>query len=137
MDDHERVEALEQLRGFREERYLHQTVAKMGTGHFYDDLPQAIDEFTSKPPPTVEWRTHFHVPLFLEKFGLLESTQDEVIQCLTLARELTTCKHYEVETYAWSVLPEELKLVDLVDGIAQEMKWVKRHGPGRQPENEQ
>ena len=126
LDDRDRIDALAQLSEFREERYLHQTVAKISGGHFYDDLPLALAEFDKTPPPTVEWRTHFHVPLFLQKFGLLESTQDEVIQCLKLVGELTNCKHFEVETYTWSVLPSELKCVDLVDGIAQEMKWVKQ-----------
>lgn len=131
LDDHERIEALEQLGEFREERYLHQTVAKISGGHFYEDLPQAIAQFHGTPPPTVEWRTHFHVPLFLEKFGLLESTQDDVLRCLAMIGELSDCKHFEVETYAWSVLPAELKLVDLVEGIAQEMKWVRQHASVR------
>lgn len=127
MDDRDRIDALAQLGEFREERYLHQTVAKITGGHFFDDLPLAIAQFDHTPPPTVEWRTHFHVPLFLQKFGLLESTQDEVIKCLSLIGELSDCKHFEVETYAWGVLPAELKLVDLVDGIAQELKWVRQH----------
>ena len=34
-------------------------------------------------------------------------------------------KHFEVETYAWNVLPEEHQVSNLADGIAKEMTWVK------------
>ncbi|HAC92992.1 MAG TPA: hypothetical protein DCF63_20535, partial [Planctomycetaceae bacterium] len=30
--------------------------------------------------------------------------------------------HYEVETYAWTVLPPSLAATDLADGIANELK---------------
>ena len=29
-----------------------------------------------------EWRAHFHVPIFVEKFGLLASTRDEIVDVL-------------------------------------------------------
>ena len=32
---------------------------------------------------------------------------------------------YEVETYAWGVLPAELKTSTLDEGIAQEIAWLK------------
>ena len=31
--------------------------------------------------------------------------------------------HFEVETYAWGVLPESLQVDQLSEGIAREMKW--------------
>ena len=31
--------------------------------------------------------------------------------------------HFEVETYAWSVLPDSLQVGQLSDGIANEMRW--------------
>jgi hypothetical protein len=34
-------------------------------------------------------------------------------------------KHWEVETYAWNVLPKELQVPDLAEGIAKELLWVK------------
>ncbi|MEX2215759.1 MAG: metabolite traffic protein EboE [Phycisphaeraceae bacterium] len=129
MDDRTRVDALNQLREFGEDRYLHQTTAHVAGAHMWEDLPLAIAEFDNAPPPAAEWRTHFHVPIFLEKFGLLESTQDEVLRCLTLIGQYSACKHFEVETYAWGVLPAEMRCVDLVEGIAQELKWLKAHAP--------
>ncbi len=126
LDIHERMEALEQLRAFGEDRYLHQTVSKIAGGHLWEDLPVALAEFDGTPPPEVEWRTHFHVPLFLREFGLLQSTQAETIECLKLIGKHSECKHFEVETYAWSVLPPELKTADLTEGIAREMQWVRQ-----------
>ena len=34
-------------------------------------------------------------------------------------------EHFEVETYAWNVLPEEHRSIagDLASGIAEEMRW--------------
>lgn len=125
LDDYERIDALKQLRSFAEDRYLHQTVANVSGSTFYSDLPKAIAEFAETPPPQVEWRTHFHVPLYLERFGLLETTQADVIECLTHVRELTDCKHFEAETYAWSVLPKELQEESLAHGIAKELQWLK------------
>jgi len=125
LDDYERIDALKQLKGFSEDRYLHQTVAQVSGSKFYGDLPDALAEYDDAPPPKVQWRTHFHVPLYLEKFGLLETTQSDVIDCLQNIRALTDCKHFEAETYAWSVLPKELQEDTLADGIAKELNWLK------------
>jgi hypothetical protein len=32
---------------------------------------------------------------------------------------------YEVETYAWGVLPKELRTNTLDEGIAQEISWLE------------
>ncbi len=125
LDDYERIDALQQLKAFAEDRYLHQTVANVSGSKFYSDLPDAVAEYDEKPPPQVEWRTHFHVPLYLERFGLLETTQSEVLECLARVRELTDCNHFEAETYAWDVLPTELQEDTLAHGIARELNWLK------------
>ena len=36
-----------------------------------------------------------------------------------------TTDHFEVETYAWGVLPPELQQPDLAAGIADEMAWFR------------
>ena len=45
---------------------------------------------------------------------------------LKAAKKHTNCQHFEVETYAWGVLPPELKQPDLAVGIAEELKWFER-----------
>ena len=69
------------------------------------------------------------MPLFLNKFGFLHATQQDVIECLELIDAHSDCKHFEVETYAWNVLPENLQAPNLADGIAQEMQWVLEQCP--------
>jgi hypothetical protein len=119
----ERSLAIEQLETFREERYLHQTMVRRGEEtKFYEDLPAALA--AERDLPFGEWRVHFHVPIFLSRFGRLQGTQDEIVRCLAAAKETTSCQHFEVETYAWGVLPEEMRRGELADGIAQEMQWL-------------
>ena len=38
---------------------------------------------------------------------------------------MTDCRQFEVETYAWTVLPDELKADDLARGIAGELLWMQ------------
>ena len=122
LDAAERRSALDQLSRFAEDRYLHQTVIR--DNRFYDDLPLALGE-----PDAVElrseWRVHFHVPLYLERCGLLETTQRQVDDCLCALKGRGLVRHYEAETYAWSVLPSELRVADLAAGIATELRWLR------------
>ncbi|MFG0288300.1 MAG: metabolite traffic protein EboE [Rhodopirellula sp. JB044] len=114
--DHAAV--LEQLRSFAEDRYLHQTGRRTADGQFVlsDDLPELLDQ-TTAPVSDQRWVIHFHVPVFLESFGLLKTTRDDIANALDAVKELSSTEggvqppleftgHLEVETYAWSVLPD-------------------------------
>lgn len=130
----ERNEAYEQLKGFAEDRYLHQTNSKNGTNsksELVEDLPIALSSVSSPSELLGQWRIHFHVPIFLQQFGSLRSTQNEITNLLDVllgARsqlpEFTG--HFEVETYAWGVLPETMRLGSLNEGIAKEILWFKK-----------
>jgi hypothetical protein len=116
----DRAAALEQLAGFAEDRYLHQTVVRSEEGEvFYDDLAKAL----SDQPLHGELRVHFHVPIYLEGFGMLRTSRREIEQCLAALAEHSDVRHFEVETYAWGVLPAELRQPDLAAGIADELRW--------------
>ena len=123
----EAVTALEQLKGFQEDRYLHQTVIRNpdGTRVFYEDLPEAVSDRSEEPVPNGEWRVHFHVPIYVERSGRLGTTQARISESLQLSRKREAVKHYEVETYAWNVLPTRLRKGDLSEGIAKEMLWLR------------
>jgi hypothetical protein len=124
LDAEQRREALGQLSRFAEDRYLHQTVVRRnGADLFYEDLPAALAAHSDPAAAADPWRIHFHVPIYLDRFGALETTQDEILRCVTAARDLSHVSHFEVETYAWSVLPDELKQRRLADGIAEEIRW--------------
>jgi hypothetical protein len=120
----ERKAAVDQLASFRETRYLHQTCVRESPGappRFFQDLPEAIA--AQGADPRGQWRTHFHVPVFLKRFGHLEASQEAILDCLRAAPRFFPEAHYEVETYAWNVLPAELQEPDLAAGIAKELQW--------------
>ncbi len=122
-------EALAVLSSFAEQRYLHQTCVRQaadgspvvqrggatdqlrdaaadaarGVVHFYEDLPLALAAM-----PAGEWRTHFHVPVFARRLGALGTTQGAIDDCLAEIATWPAAERpcFEVETYAWDVLPE-------------------------------
>jgi len=110
---------------FNEPTYLHQVVAKMNDGKLlrYPDLPEAIND--NQDDEVREWRAHFHVPVFAKDFGLLASTQDEIVEVLTIQKNNLFTQHLEVETYTWEVLPQHLKL-PIGESICRELKWVQQ-----------
>lgn len=110
---------------FNEPTYLHQVVARMKNGELlrYPDLPEALSD--AENLQVIEWRAHFHVPIFMEDFGLVRSTQSDIIQVLKIQNEMGFTNHLEVETYTWEVLPETLKL-PLNQSIIRELEWVKQ-----------
>ena len=121
--------ALEQLAGFAEDRYLHQTVVQSSDGNstrFYEDLRIALDEVDLAQAVGTEWRVHFHVPIYLETFAHLHTSRADVEACLATCRQLGLDTSFEVETYAWGVLPSELQVPELATGIAREIEWFKQ-----------
>jgi len=113
------VDAFEQ---FNEPTYLHQVIALQKNGDLkkYRDLPDAL--LQANDPSTIEWRSHFHVPLFVESYGVLQSTQQDIITLLRLHQKQSLTQHLEIETYTWDVLPDALKL-PMTDSIVREMEW--------------
>ncbi len=116
-------EIRKQLEAFDEQVYLHQAVARDGHGNLkrYRDLRPALDEFEITQPR--ELRTHFHVPIFLENYGKLVSTQSAIKETLKAWKQSNFTNHLEVETYTWDVLPEDLR-TDIVNSVARELNWV-------------
>lgn len=112
-----------QLSPFNESTYLHQVTMQDVDGQltYYPDLADGLQQV--KHPQFKELRTHFHVPIFAKAYGLLASTQDEIVKTLALWKENPFTQHLEIETYTWEVLPADLKL-DLRDSIEREMRWV-------------
>lgn len=138
ISEEHRAEAMTHLKSFCEDRYLHQTSIRAADGkvHHFTDLPDAISASEPAGTPTGEWRVHFHVPVYLDRFGPLYTTQDQIGQCLAAIEPGDEVHHFEVETYAWSVLPDELKREELADGIADELAWVcGMHGVNAESSN--
>ena len=122
----QRRRVMERLRPFAESTYLHQVIERDadGTLHHYPDLAIALPKLEKST--AVELRTHFHVPIFIHDYQLLQSTQDDIVNVLDLLRSNHACNHLEIETYTWEVLPEGMKL-DLLASIQREYEWVLSH----------
>lgn len=126
-------EAIAQLSEFAEDRYLHQTGRLKADGSFElaEDLPDLLRSAESENQTACgdqRWIVHFHVPIFLERFGHLRTSQDDTLDCL---RFLNHCDkidftgHLEVETYAWTVLPHSMRRRGLAEDIAREIFWLR------------
>ena len=64
------------------------------------------------------------MPVHVGSLGVLNTTQDEIIECLdSLDGSLPPL---EVETYAWEVLPVEHRRAELAEGIADEIRWLRQ-----------
>ncbi|MEH2216397.1 MAG: metabolite traffic protein EboE [Nostoc sp.] len=114
---------VERLRPFAESTYLHQVIERRsdGTLHHYPDLITALPHLEQSLAE--EWRTHFHVPIFIHDYQILQSTQDDIATVLHLLQINNACSHLEIETYTWDVLPSEMK-IDLLTSIQREYEWV-------------
>ena len=118
---------LDALGAFADDVYLHQVVERRADGRLirHLDLPQALAAArAAKGQGTREWRVHFHVPVFRERYGAFLGTQEYVAELLRLVREGDVSEHFEVETYTWDVLPEEFRREGIVAGIAREVEWA-------------
>jgi sugar phosphate isomerase/epimerase len=105
----------------REPRWMHQTsILRDGHVTFFDDLPDADDA-----PRAGIWRTHLHVPIHLERIGSLHTTQQTIDELLAATSSLDDRPAIEVETYAWSVLPDEARGNTLAEDIADELAWAR------------
>ncbi|MEH2195019.1 MAG: metabolite traffic protein EboE [Nostoc sp.] len=114
---------VKRLHPFAESTYLHQVIERRsdGTLHNYSDLITALPHLEQSLAE--EWRIHFHVPIFIHDYQILQSTQDDIATVLHLIQTNNVCSHLEIETYTWDVLPSEMK-IDLITSIQREYEWV-------------
>jgi len=120
MDD-ERI--WKELSQFNEPTYLHQVTEKIdGKVKTYNDLPFVLKGDRKHK----ELRAHYHVPIFLKKYGELFSTQDHILKTINFIKSNPISEHLEIETYTWDVLPADLKQ-DVSVSIIRELEWFKSH----------
>ncbi len=120
---------LTELVAFDEPRYLHQTMFRFPDRLpvFVTDLDLAI-EFARTASPPFQLRSHFHVPIDLTEIGLLQTTQQEILECLAwfkTDRPAMEGVDFEVETYAWHVAPESARGNSLTDSLVRELTWLE------------
>ena len=105
--------------------YLTQTVEKKnGKLTRFLNLEDAFAAWEKDPGPR-EWRTHFHVPVFLDDLGPFRTTRFAIEDALRFHKRKPLSRQLEIETYTWDVLPENLKTGDIVDYVCRELEWVR------------
>ena len=103
---------------------------RSGQFRLYEDLPVALRDRggPNRDRSGQRWRIHFHVPLFCDRLGGLHTTQAEIGKCLSAIQRLGRASavagpaHFELETYAWEVLPDT-QVSSLAEGLAREFRW--------------
>jgi sugar phosphate isomerase/epimerase len=118
--------ALDALHRYEDPVYLHQVV-ESGPGGLrrFADLPEAFASVNGSRRD-VEWRVHFHVPIFFDQLEEFSSTQFFIREFLQMHRRSPVSQHLEVETYTWNVLPESLRIAAVEDAVARELNWVRQ-----------
>ena len=126
------------LEKYVEKVYLHQVIAanKGKVVQRFKDLDLALNNTREENMAADEWRIHFHVPLHTSPKNGLGDTRKHVLDTLDwLADHPHTCKHLEMETYTWEVLPDELRSMDVTEQVTKEYQWtlnaLQERGLGR------
>jgi len=113
------------LKRYSKTIYLTQTVEKKdGKLTRYLNLEDAFAAWDKAPGPR-EWRTHFHVPVFLDDLGPFRTTRFAIADALAFHKKKPLSRQLEIETYTWDVLPDNLKTGDIVDYVCRELEWVR------------
>jgi hypothetical protein len=120
-------EIVAELKKFTGTIYLSQTTMRQdGELTRYLNLEDAIEAYESDPSGGKrEWRTHFHVPVFLNDLGLFKTTRFGIDVALAEHAKLPLSDHLEIETYTWDVLPTHLKSADITEYVLRELEYVK------------
>ncbi len=118
-------ETVDAMREFADTVYLTQTVERRnGQLTRFLNLEDAFEAWERDKGPR-EWRTHFHVPVFLDDLGAFKTTRFAIEDALKFHRENKLSPQLEIETYTWDVLPDHLKTGDIVDYVTRELEWVR------------
>jgi hypothetical protein len=76
-----------------------------------------------------EIRSHFHVPLDWKGTGALRSTADQLTPAF-FADAAKLCRHFEIESYTFNVLPATLRRGSVDASIAREFAFVRSRWRG-------
>lgn len=120
----------EALRPFVDAVYFHQVLARAADGSIvrHKDLDIALDRAArGECAGDTEWRIHFHVPLHSPPTPLFGTTSDHIQGLLDILKaDPGLCRHIEMETYTWEVMPPEMKNRNVVDQLVSEYEWTLR-----------
>ena len=90
--------AVDTLKRYAKTIYLTQTLEKRdGKMTRYLNVDDAIAAYEKDPGPR-EWRTHIHVPVFLDDLGEFRTTRFTIAEALRFHKQKPVSRHLEVET---------------------------------------
>lgn len=118
---------LQSLKRYCDDVYLHQVISKHSCGALsrYEDLDRGLAARARGEDRGDEWRIHFHIPLHSSPAAPLTSTSDHIADTLDVVKSNPDiCHHYEMETYTWEVLPQDLANTDVVGQLVREYQWT-------------
>ena len=81
------------------------------------------------------WRVHFHLPIDSDRMldaDSIGTTREDMLAAFQHAMARRHCRHFEVETYTWSVLPEAHRPADdaaLALSLARELRFIEDRVP--------
>ncbi|HFL8824107.1 MAG TPA: metabolite traffic protein EboE [Candidatus Azoamicus sp. OHIO1] len=100
--------------------FLHQTVEKNNNQiKKFIDIKYAIK--TIKKNKKSEWRIHCHLPIYLKKYSILETTNKDTKSVLKNLINNKITNHIEIETYTYNVISPNS---DIMASIIKEYNWV-------------
>ncbi len=118
-------EIVAELKRYTGTIYLSQTTElRDGVVTRYLNLEDALAAYETDPGPRA-WRTHFHVPVFLDDLGPFRTTRDGIDAALAFHARTPLSTHLEIETYTWDVLPDHLKTGDITEYVIRELEYVR------------
>ncbi|CAN5485964.1 hypothetical protein BH24ACT5_BH24ACT5_02960 [soil metagenome] len=118
------AEVVAELERYADTIYLTQTTQRRdGQLTRFLNIEDAVEAWRADPRPC-EWRTHFHVPVFLDDLGPFRTTRFAIEEALAVHARTPVSDHLEIETYTWDVLPESLKDADITTYVTRELRWV-------------
>ncbi|MEW5734717.1 MAG: metabolite traffic protein EboE [Thermodesulfobacteriota bacterium] len=116
----------ERLLSFSDSVYLHQarlkTVDKILR---FADLEDAVRAGSEIAVPGSQLRVHCHVPIFFPGDADLGTTAGILTPELLRLAGRAGCRHFEVETYTFLVLPPELQRQGVTESIARELAFAE------------
>ena len=121
----ERPAAYADFRGMDEPRYFHQSCGVNAFGRVawreldLNRMPRTLKR--GRDPAVAELRSHYHVPLYMNRWKRVETTQDETRDAVLEVLRRRDTSHLVIETYTWPILQSEDKLVT---GITKEFRWL-------------
>jgi hypothetical protein len=120
------AETVNELERFTDTIYLSQTSElRDGRLNHHLNLADAIEAWRAAPGGKREWRTHFHVPVFLDDLGAFRTTRFAIEDAFRVHAATPLSDHLEIETYTWDVLPAHLKTGDITEYVTREIEWVR------------